>query len=503
MSSGKKVAAAVAATIVVVVAALVIMVPRLLDLDRYRPQVAAEIGRKTGKPARIGRLELTLFPLVAIRVDEFGLGNPPGFPPGEVVAVKKIYARVNPLALVHHRVEITSLELDSPAVELLKDTRGKWNFESPPGPATGSPAPRGSGSFTLGTIPKLKIVDGQFVAANLEVSGARGALLVEIRGAAIDLRQVDLGAFTAGAPASQPPGPGEAAAASRENAPLAPSGVPAAEGALKAGAVQFGTLAVQRLRAQLRLYPGQVFLEKLEMKCYGGRALGTVAVGFGGPSVSYATNARLEGINMAALLNAFPEARGKITGLLQGNAQITGMVTQSSADPLAGITGSGLVSIGNGQLPSLELNRNLRMLALVVGLATADTDPSSFKSISADFKIAEGRLSSSGIALASNGLDVRGGGSMTLAGAGTLDYQGSASLTIDTRNPIAGVVAGIAGAKVSGNTAAFPFTIGGTLAKPSFSLKGTPGRGIAPASLQPQADQLVRGLAGLLKKKQH
>ena len=82
MSKGKKVALAIVVELVLVIVGLAIIIPLLLNVDRYRPQVIAQIQQETGKPVQIGRLDLTILPQVAIRVDDFSLGNPAGFPTG-------------------------------------------------------------------------------------------------------------------------------------------------------------------------------------------------------------------------------------------------------------------------------------------------------------------------------------------------------------------------------------------------------------------------------------
>jgi hypothetical protein len=189
-----------------------------------------------------------------------------------------------------------------------------------------------------------------------------------------------------------------------------------------------------------------------------------------------------------------------MTGTLDGTAKVSGTVT-SSPDPLAGIDGSGQASIRNGKMPSLQLGSNLRALAKMASLGPANGDPSSFSSISADFKIANGRLSSNKITVVGNGVDVDGSGSMTMAGEGTLDYQGDASLAAkDSNNPLANVLAGVSGAKMANGKMVFPFAVGGTFAKPKFSLKGGgPTQGVAQEVQQPV--DAVRGIAGMFRKK--
>ncbi len=507
MSKGKKVALSLLVILLVVVVGLAIIIPLLVDVDRYRPEIVAHIQEETGKPAQIGHLALTILPQVAIRVDDFALGNPQGFPAGDFVKAKEIYVVVDTSALLNHKVVINSLELDNPTIHLLSDVHGKWNFENPPSKTAAPAAPPADqkAAFTLGVISKVTIKHGEFAAADLLASGAPAPAFMEIHGAAINLQQVDLNALTAASlrrPAA-PPGALAALAGLLSTVVYAatPQAPMVAQGTLQADALQFGGLAVTKLKSKMRLYPKQVFFDNLDLNCYGGKATGNLSLNFGGENLSYITDAQMKGVNVAQFLNAFPQARGMMTGTLEGTAKVNGAVTHSP-DPLAGIRGTGQMSIRDGKMPSLQLTKNLRTLAKLASLGPANGDPSSFSSISADFKIAEQRLSSNKITVVGNGVDVDGSGSMTMAGEGSLDYQGVAGIAASGSNPLTSVLAGYSGATMSGGKLTFPFTVGGTIANPKFSLKGgaaTPGGAAAATVAQPV--NAVRGIAGLFKKK--
>ena len=507
MSKGKKVALVMVIVLVLIVVGLAIIIPMLFNVDRYRPQVAAQIQQQTGKPAQIGRLALTILPHVAIRVDDFSLGNPTGFPTGDFVKAKKILAVVNASALLHHKVEITSLELDDLTLNMLEDTHGKWNFENPPAKDAPPPAPPGDsgGSFTLGVISKLTVVRGEFAAASLLASGVPGPALMEVHGASIALRDVNLNAMTTaslGKPASAPGELARLAGLLNTVVYAADTEGPAvAQGTIKVDASQFGPIAVTKFNSKFRLFPKQAFFDDLDLKCYGGNATGNLSLNFGGANLAYGADARIKGVNVAEFLAAFPQAKGMMTGTLDGSAKMDGLVTHAS-DPLVGVTGSGQAIIRNGQTPSLQLSSNLRGLARIANVGPASGDPSSFSSLSADFRITNARLSSTKITLVGNGVDVDGSGSLTMAGEGSLDYQGDASIAASGSNPLTSVLAGLSGATFANGKMTFPFTVGGTFAKPKFSLKGrAAGQGGAiPASVQQPAD-VVRGLSGLFKKK--
>ena len=295
-------------------------------------------------------------------------------------------------------------------------------LDPPPDPPGDS-----SASFTLGVISKLTVERGQFAAASLLASGVPGPALMEVHGASIDLREVNLNAMTTASLREPASAPGELAALAGWLNTIVyaadPEGPAVAQGTIKADALQFGHLAVTKLKSKFRLYPKQVFFDDLDLKCYGGSATGNLSLNFGGANLAYSVDAQVKGVNVAEFLTAFPQAKGMMTGTLDGSAKMNGLVTHSS-DPLAGITGSGQASIRNGQMPSLQLGSNLRTLAKMASVGPANGDPSSFSSLSADFRIADARLSSNKITLVGNGVDVDGSGSMTMAGEGTPGLPG-------------------------------------------------------------------------------
>src|SRR5690242_3546798 len=133
MAIRRKTALTVVAIGIALLVALAVVVPALVDLDRYRPQAIAYLEQRTGKPVAIGRLALTVLPTVSVRVDDFEIGNPAGFPSGRFVKALRIYAEVDARALWNRQVVIRSLELDDPVINLLSDARGRWNFENPVG----------------------------------------------------------------------------------------------------------------------------------------------------------------------------------------------------------------------------------------------------------------------------------------------------------------------------------------------------------------------------------
>src|ERR1700746_4187439 len=103
----------IAAGVAALLLAVIFIGPSLINVDRYRPRLISYLQEKTGKQVEIGRIGFTFFPL-SIHVDNFGVKNPPIFPPGYIVQVARIDAELSISALLHRLGAIKTLSLCTP-----------------------------------------------------------------------------------------------------------------------------------------------------------------------------------------------------------------------------------------------------------------------------------------------------------------------------------------------------------------------------------------------------
>jgi len=416
--------------------ALVFVVPALINVDRYRPKVISYLQEKTGKQVEIGRLGLTFFP-VAIHIDDFGVKNPPIFPAGYIVQVKRIDAQLSVGALLHRQVVIKSLNLEEPVLNLTSDPDGPWNFENPQ-------AKTSQNTLPLGVISSVEISRGQLIASNLLPSDAAGPIFFEAHEISGSLKQVNLVGIMNPSSTSMD-----------------------GDGSLKASLLRFGSVQVRNLESKLRLEARHAFFTDVKAEVYGGSAAGELAFDLSGKNASFKTNVRLNGMNVAHLLAAFPNGGGQMTGKMEGDVKLAGEIAHT-ARPLAGIHGAGHVTIRNGKVPSLKLNANLMKLAHFNDLGPARDDPSSFNLITTDLELANERISSRVIDIDGYGVDVDGSGSVSVSGSDELDYRGLAEITTK-ESFFTNSVARLSGASLVNGKLQFPFRIGGTIDNPVFS----------------------------------
>jgi uncharacterized protein involved in outer membrane biogenesis len=417
---------------------VVILLSRLLlNADLYRPKVISYLEGKIGKKVAIGRLAVKFSPGVSIQVDDFGVKSPPLFPPSYVVKVARIDAQLDVGALLHRQVVIKSLVLEQPVINLVSDPDGPWNFESP--------GTKNAPSTSLfGVVSRVEIKQGQVIASNLLPSDAAGPIFFEAHDVSSELEYVNVDAI-----------------ANPTSTTLD------GQGTFKAALVRFGSIEGKNLTSNVRLQAREVVLTNVKATMYGGTATGELSIKLSGKNASFKTDARIKGVDVAHLLTAFPSARGKMTGKMEGELKISGEIAHSLR-PLERWHGSGHLTVRNGEVPSLKLNANLMKLAHYNDLGPAKNNPSSFNFVSTDLELDHERISSKVIDIDGYGVDLDGSGSISLSGSDELNYRGVAEIT-SRQGFVTNLLARLAGGTLKDGKLSFRFHIGGTIDNPIFT----------------------------------
>lgn len=156
---------------VVLIVAAGMILPYFLDVDRYRTLLATLIENETGRKVTIGRIRARLLPSVGFVVEDFRLGNPPGFVEGNVLTAEAIRGKLAWGPLLRREFRLSSVELVRPKLMLLEDERGQTNYSAPQsrsGRARSEPA-----SPAQGPQP-LEVEDLEFTDAAVTLGQATG-----------------------------------------------------------------------------------------------------------------------------------------------------------------------------------------------------------------------------------------------------------------------------------------------------------------------------------------
>ena len=153
--------AGIAITLVLVFLAF----PRLVDLDGFKPRIAEEFRKATGRTLALdGELDIDFVPYPRLAASDVRVLNSGQDADFELVTLKAFRLGVRLLPLLRGEIEISDIEIVEPLVRLerLADGRGNWQaaprspFDPPPAPAARE-GPASGGDLRINS---LRIRDG-------------------------------------------------------------------------------------------------------------------------------------------------------------------------------------------------------------------------------------------------------------------------------------------------------------------------------------------------------
>ncbi len=113
-------------TVLVLAAAL----PPLINVNRYRRQIAVSIGRSLGRPVHIDAVTLNLLPQPGFTLQNFVVTEDPEYGAEPVVRANVVRATLRVRSLWQRRVEFSRIALDEPSLNLVHRPDGRWNVEN-------------------------------------------------------------------------------------------------------------------------------------------------------------------------------------------------------------------------------------------------------------------------------------------------------------------------------------------------------------------------------------
>src|SRR5246127_2222360 len=115
--------------IVVIVVALLVFAATF-DVNKYHGTIQSELEKRLGRAVTLGNMHLSVLP-PSFKVENPAIGDDPRFSADTpFVKAQELDVSVKLLPLLHKQIEIQSLELNRPSVNLIKNSAGVWNFAS-------------------------------------------------------------------------------------------------------------------------------------------------------------------------------------------------------------------------------------------------------------------------------------------------------------------------------------------------------------------------------------
>jgi AsmA protein len=140
-----------------VLAALVL--PSLVNLERYRASLASRAGKTLGREVTLGDLRISFWGGIGAEAKGLQIAQAPGFGPEPLLAADALRVRVQLLPLFRGQVKVSSAILERPRIRLTHTRDGRWSVEdllktptAPSSPKPSGESPRPGKAPLLGSL---------------------------------------------------------------------------------------------------------------------------------------------------------------------------------------------------------------------------------------------------------------------------------------------------------------------------------------------------------------
>ena len=149
----------IAGALLAILIAVAVTLPFLIPTSVYKARIETAATNALGRDVTLkGDASLSVFPIIAARVDGVEIANPDGFSDPIMIEAGSLRASIKILPLLSRRVEIAQIALDDATVRLerLADGQVNWEFSPEQEPATEDAPGESSGSLETG-IDRAKL----------------------------------------------------------------------------------------------------------------------------------------------------------------------------------------------------------------------------------------------------------------------------------------------------------------------------------------------------------
>src|SRR5271155_2060466 len=181
--------------IVVVLFLIVLALPLFINANQFKPTLQTDLGGALGRPVGIGDISVSIIS-GGVTVSEVSIGDDPGFSKSPFLTAKSVSVGVEMLPLIFSRkLEVRSLTVKDPEVNLIHAANGTWNYSSLGGnSSTAKRAPKNSTTPASGeggaggslSVGKISIENGKIIVSGAG-SSAKPSIYQDVNLEASDL----------------------------------------------------------------------------------------------------------------------------------------------------------------------------------------------------------------------------------------------------------------------------------------------------------------------------
>jgi hypothetical protein len=105
-----------------------LILPPLINMNRYQRRIADAISRSLGRPVHLSSVTLRLLPRPGLELSNFIVDEDPAFGAEPTLRAQSVDASIRLTSLWRGRLEIGRISFDQPSLNLVRNAEGRWNI---------------------------------------------------------------------------------------------------------------------------------------------------------------------------------------------------------------------------------------------------------------------------------------------------------------------------------------------------------------------------------------
>ncbi len=156
--------AAIGAAIVIgVVIVILAVIPFMVDLNKYKGTILAQVKNHINRPVDFKSISLTILSGVGAEIKGLRIADDPAFSKTDFVTLNRVKVKLAVMPLLQKKIKVREVVLDSPVISVVRNSSGVMNFKTllVPKPEEKPKVPKPGGLAAL-LVSNAKIRNGQF-----------------------------------------------------------------------------------------------------------------------------------------------------------------------------------------------------------------------------------------------------------------------------------------------------------------------------------------------------
>lgn len=169
----------IAGIVLALVLIVVIVLPFVVDANRFKPALETELTKALGRQVKVGELKLSVFS-GAVTAGDLSIADDPAYGQNAFLTAKALGIGVDLMPLIFsHRFSARNITIEQPEIEMLQSPAGIWNFSTLGTQRASAPAgagPAAGGGLDL-SVKLLKVSDGRITIR--KTAGSNQPLVID------------------------------------------------------------------------------------------------------------------------------------------------------------------------------------------------------------------------------------------------------------------------------------------------------------------------------------